>query len=37
MHARALKITAVYGGVGIHNQAKQALARRTCSSPRPAA
>ena len=24
MHARALKITAVYGGVGIHNQAKQA-------------
>ena len=26
MHARALKITAVYGGVGIHNQAKQAVA-----------
>jgi superfamily II DNA/RNA helicase len=24
MHARALRITAVYGGVGIHNQAKQA-------------
>jgi superfamily II DNA/RNA helicase len=24
MHARGLKITAVYGGVGIHNQAKQA-------------
>jgi ATP-dependent RNA helicase RhlE len=24
MHARALKITAVYGGVGIYNQAKQA-------------
>jgi ATP-dependent RNA helicase RhlE len=24
MHARGLRITAVYGGVGIHNQAKQA-------------
>jgi ATP-dependent RNA helicase RhlE len=24
MHAKGLKITAVYGGVGIHNQAKQA-------------
>jgi ATP-dependent RNA helicase RhlE len=24
MHARGLKITAVYGGVGLHNQAKQA-------------
>ena len=36
MHARGLKITAVYGGVGIHNQAKQA-GSRTCSWPRPAA
>ena len=38
MHARGLQITAVYGGVGIHNQAKQAAPRaRARRDARPAA
>ena len=36
-HARALKITTVYGGVGIAKQEREARQRRTSSSPRPAA